>query len=217
MDAPHPWEQQYDEPPKAYRAFRAYLDMDRGARSVPAAYRLATGKPNAKQADGNWNHWAREFDWAARARAHDAHLDAARLKAEREAAMTLGERWARMRIDVAERAYRIVLQHLDQCEWLAKFPVVSQSKSQDGRTVTWEAIEPRFAQTSTLMLRNAYTTFRLAVEDIEAMTRAAVSTDARAPAGDAQARAAAELAEWQAVQRRNLEELSRIIDTPPTE
>ena len=72
-----PWEQLPDEPGPAFLAFSAFRDLG-PARTVVEAYRQSRGKPEAKQAPGTWNGWAKRFDWAARAHAFDAHLEAAR-------------------------------------------------------------------------------------------------------------------------------------------
>lgn len=68
------YEQLIEESDKAYAAFLVYRDMGR-KRSVPSAYRTATGRIQAKQANGQWNLWADKFTWRKRAEAWDRHLD----------------------------------------------------------------------------------------------------------------------------------------------
>lgn len=68
-----PWEPRPKESPQAYRAFVAYRDMPPNERTLLAAYRLATGHPDAKYPSGSWTKWSREWSWQERVMAWEAH------------------------------------------------------------------------------------------------------------------------------------------------
>jgi hypothetical protein len=69
-----PWDQQPDEPAKAYSRFLVYLGMG-PARSVHAAFRLVRPdtQGHKRSAPGAWHRAARRFDWERRAVAFDLH------------------------------------------------------------------------------------------------------------------------------------------------
>jgi hypothetical protein len=68
------WEQQADEPAKAYAAFCIYRDLGPAGRSLDKAYRVHTGRPDGS-ANGSWGTWSREFQWTGRAKAYDDYND----------------------------------------------------------------------------------------------------------------------------------------------
>ena len=86
-----PWEQQPNETDKAFDAFKVYRDLAPNKRSLAAtiAIILARDKaqnkpkksPNKIVVSGKYKNWAKKYNWPARVRAYDAHLD----QIEREA------------------------------------------------------------------------------------------------------------------------------------
>jgi hypothetical protein len=95
-----PWDQQQDEGPVAYKAFRRYLDMGSG-RTVVGAYRASRGpQPGGKGAvktSGRWNGWSTKHRWHDRAAAYDAKDNAIVEKARADVILTVAsDRAARM-------------------------------------------------------------------------------------------------------------------------
>lgn len=68
-----PWERMPDETPLAWSAFTRYRDMPK--RSLLDAYRLETGRIQARILTGQWSGWYRRFEWKARATAYDEYRD----------------------------------------------------------------------------------------------------------------------------------------------
>src|SRR5262245_48637686 len=91
------WEQQAEEPHRAFAAFVIYRDLPGPERSLPNAYRKGTGAPTKLKVSSQWRTWAERYHWEERARAYDRHLDYLRrhtmeqevVKAQAEHARTL--------------------------------------------------------------------------------------------------------------------------------
>lgn len=66
-----PWERRPDEGDKAWIAFVAYRDAGPG-RTIKAAT-AATGRPSASHRQ--LELWSSKFDWVARVRSYESHLD----------------------------------------------------------------------------------------------------------------------------------------------
>lgn len=77
-DDPRPWDRLDGEGPRAWEGFATYRGLGPG-RSIDAAYQQRTSRTG--RAAGHWNAWARDFRWVERARAWDAHQDAAATRA----------------------------------------------------------------------------------------------------------------------------------------
>ncbi len=75
------WERLEGEPSKAFAAFQVYLSMSRGERSIAAAYRQISGKPEAKGFPGYFGAWSGTWGWVERTSAYDDAQLALELKA----------------------------------------------------------------------------------------------------------------------------------------
>lgn len=93
-----PWDRREGESSRAYAAFVAYRDMG-AARSLDAVYRkLYKPQQSTGRAAGFINDWSADWDWVARARAWDDHVERARQDA------FIAESAARNRQHAAEAA-----------------------------------------------------------------------------------------------------------------
>jgi hypothetical protein len=79
------WERLENETDRAFEAFRTFLSLPTGDRTLVAAYRKFVGNPNASKVSDTWNEWARRYAWKERARAYDARIDRIRRNAMEEA------------------------------------------------------------------------------------------------------------------------------------
>ena len=97
-----PWERGYydteaeQETESAHAAFRAYLTLSQGDRSVDKAYRGTKKGPKGSQkgpggttkgprAPGRWKTWAKQWRWVERAKAYDAEMASVQAEAMRQA------------------------------------------------------------------------------------------------------------------------------------
>ena len=140
-DQPLPWERQPGETVKAFQAFRAYRDLEPRDRSVLAAYRLAKGKPTARQAAGIWNRWCAEHRWVERAHAYDLHREALE-RAARE------DMWRVRAAQVADTEWDLAQQLIARAQEMLRLPLVEQRLERDGRTIIvkptrWTAADVR--------------------------------------------------------------------------
>ena len=71
------WMRLPEESAQAYAAFRAYLDAGPGQRSIAQAYRQLKGMPDGApvKVPGYINAWTKQYSWAERAAAWDAHVE----------------------------------------------------------------------------------------------------------------------------------------------
>src|SRR5688572_10919483 len=75
------WDQLECETPRAYEAFRAYLNLGSG-RTLNGAYGATKGRPEGVgRASGNCVRWSRDHRWAERARAWDEYIAAREMEA----------------------------------------------------------------------------------------------------------------------------------------
>lgn len=102
------WEMLPGESPKAFAAFCRYRDLPAGERSVLAAYRLATGRLQARNPPGTWTGWSARHRWKERARGWDRHVDALVLHAHLERRAQI----ARDLLDSAEELSRRAFDRL---------------------------------------------------------------------------------------------------------
>lgn len=70
-----PWAKQADEVDEAYAAFRVYLELGQGKRSLEKAYRIHTGMKG--ETTGQYKRWFRNHRWYSRALAYDQRIDKA--------------------------------------------------------------------------------------------------------------------------------------------
>ena len=94
------WDRQAHESEPAYKAFLEFRDMGSG-RSIVEAYRRQKGKPNARQADGQWNRWVHKWQWEKRCVDWDRQLQKRR---DQETAKGAAQ-WERRRQQFLERAW----------------------------------------------------------------------------------------------------------------
>lgn len=73
----------------AYQAFLFYRDMG-PSRNVKEAFRQSSGNPDAKQANGSYNRWCKDFRWYERAVAFDAYQFDLKKAAEARAMIAAG-------------------------------------------------------------------------------------------------------------------------------
>ena len=66
-----PIEREADESVKAFDACVFYLKIPPTERTILKAYRLRSGRPDAKQTPSSWKKWFKEFDWPGRADKYD--------------------------------------------------------------------------------------------------------------------------------------------------
>lgn len=138
-----PWERREDESAPAFAAFVAFRDMEPAKRSLVDAYRIAKGKPEARQGPGTWNTWRHKFTWDARSAAWDDHLVAEELEAiaaqrRRDAAL-----WERRREKLRQDTHEISQALLRKAEDMLKYPLAQKTTttSEDGKTIT-TIVEP---------------------------------------------------------------------------
>ena len=98
------WLQQPDEPDGAYRAFKAYRNLPSRERSVLAAFRQETGRPDAAEPPGQWTGWAAQHGWVRRARSWDAEMERVQREAHLAEVAELGRRHARIARGMLDKA-----------------------------------------------------------------------------------------------------------------
>jgi hypothetical protein len=101
---PEPWEQQPQEPPKAFQAFTIYRNMPANERSV-----RKTAEKLGRYAS-YMEKWCSKWSWVERARAHDAFVD----KETRESAQREREIMVEMHIKAARAMITKALQGLQK-------------------------------------------------------------------------------------------------------
>jgi hypothetical protein len=75
------WDRLENEPERAYRAFRCFLNLPSGDRTLLEAYRRHVGNPEATKPSDTWSGWSSGFAWRERAAAYDDHLASVRREA----------------------------------------------------------------------------------------------------------------------------------------
>jgi len=90
MTTLQPWQQQPNETAKAFDAFKIYRDLPPSKRSLSAVVAIIAQNKGHKKGtkevviNGHYSRWQQGNNWVARAKAHDAHLDAIELAAFEE-------------------------------------------------------------------------------------------------------------------------------------
>lgn len=202
-----PWEQRPDESGRAYAAFVVYRDMG-AKRNVPDAYRQGTGRPQAKQASGVWNGWAKKYRWAERARAYDEHQAALRQKGIEQATVESGRAMAQIRDRCIREGLDRWQERLRQADMVSAMPPVQRTVAQGGQVVTYEAVDVLDRYRATMIgIRAQQALFDLLDRGLE-IERGTEAAQARA---DAEARPPGDPSEaerrgdaWRAGQRRKL-------------
>jgi hypothetical protein len=133
------WEQLEDETGTAFDAFKVFRDLG-VARTISEAYRLKTGRKQAKRASGQWLAWAKRFRWIPRAAAFDRHVAAIEAREEEKA---FGERrrlWVNRRTDIQDSAWSLAAELEKKAREILSLPVKetveTKTFSEDGKTVT---------------------------------------------------------------------------------
>jgi hypothetical protein len=124
----YPWDRQPKESEEAYAAFLTYRDMGDG-RTVVDAYRQSERKPNAKQADGTWNRWAKSFGWSGRASAWDNHLQHERDGVKAAEVRKLEQRRQQLKDYHWENATKLQ----EKLAQMLAFPVARREVERDGK------------------------------------------------------------------------------------
>lgn len=136
-----PWSQRPDESAKAFAAFEVYRELG-AKRTVPDAYRQSTGRPQAKQAGGSWNAWAKKYGWADRARAWDERQATTRTQAAVQETRRQGRKYAQIRDQVLQEGIERWRKRLRQSDIAADMPLTTQTVHRDGNTIVIEAVDP---------------------------------------------------------------------------
>jgi hypothetical protein len=109
-----PWHRQPGESMKAFHAFCHYRDLPMHDRSLDKAFRACqvaclkkSGDPQTiPRANKRWKDWRRQWNWEARAEAHDAEVaEAERVKRVKEIA-AMNERHAAIAARDAGQGHR---------------------------------------------------------------------------------------------------------------
>lgn len=66
-----PIERMEGESVKAFDACICYIKLPPNERSVLKAFKVRTGRSDAKQATSSWKDWSKQFDWKGRAERYD--------------------------------------------------------------------------------------------------------------------------------------------------
>lgn len=108
LEPPKPWEQQPEEPGNKFLAFCIYRDMgpartlrEAGRRWMPLTFSSSKHVQNGKDGRGQNQGslvatWARQFNWAIRARAWDMEMDRQRREAQVRAVQEMNAAQARL-------------------------------------------------------------------------------------------------------------------------
>lgn len=116
---PDPWEQQGDETPQAFAAFRRYRDAleDRAIRKVA---------DELGKSETLISRWSSRHGWVMRVRAYDAHLDAQRRRAQEKAIRDMADRHARLAMAMtgvaAQAMSRLQKRQAEDEEYIALGP-----------------------------------------------------------------------------------------------
>jgi hypothetical protein len=79
------WHQLDNESERAHQAFKVYMYLPPGERTLIAAWRRWGGNPESKREPPYFREWAAVHAWQERARAHDHHLELIRERGIEEA------------------------------------------------------------------------------------------------------------------------------------
>ncbi len=138
----HPWDRRDDETSPAYAAFRMYLELG-DDRTILRAYKRKVGDHPARP-NGTWLAWYTRHQWKSRAIAWDRHRASVRQTAidRREGGQAINwaderDAWAARQLDMAKRLGA-------QAEFVTRMPAVREVRHEDGRTVTYEAVDPKY-------------------------------------------------------------------------
>lgn len=152
------WEQLEDETGTAFDAFKVFRDLG-VARTISEAYRLKTGRKQAKRASGQWLAWAKRFRWIPRAAAFDRHVAAIEAREEEKA---FGERrrlWVNRRTEIQDSAWSLAAELEKKAREILSLPVKetveTKTFSEDGKAVSVTVIHKPLAGTFSEGIRAA--------------------------------------------------------------
>lgn len=109
---PESWQQQPGETGNAYRAFAIFRDLGR-TRSVGKAYRMYSGRPDAKLISSGFKKWRYKHHWDERAHAWDERTERAADQARMETVVTLARRQGEAEINWVEQRQKTREKELD--------------------------------------------------------------------------------------------------------
>lgn len=98
------WQQMPDETPRMYEYFRAYLDLGK-ERTILNAYRLVSGRRDAKAPTGWVGELSGRYEWRKRVRAWEDFNAALEIEAEEQALRERRAVWAGRKADAAAKTW----------------------------------------------------------------------------------------------------------------
>jgi hypothetical protein len=135
------WERLPGESLKAFNAFQTYLRLGQD-RAIDLAHATAKGpqsssKEKNQRASGHWFAWAEQFDWVARAGAHDDHIARAEFEAREGHVRALAAEWADREAEIREGGYNLARTFLERCKQMLEFPLEETTDvfEEGGRTI----------------------------------------------------------------------------------
>jgi hypothetical protein len=125
MSDPKPWERRDDETAKNFHAFRAYRDQ-------PASHRSIANVPAIIKKIPKYCHilekWSQKFDWVARAKAWDDHLDSIKVKSVEDEVAEMNKRHIQIAMLMQQKGVKL-LKKLDDAEYTSPSNVATMLKS----------------------------------------------------------------------------------------
>jgi hypothetical protein len=156
-DTPKPWLRRPGEPPRAYAAFKAYVELGE-KRSLDAVTAQLSGRSNERapsgpqagparerrpQASGRVKAWCREWSWVDRAAAFDAHMTAIRLEAAEKLERERAERLVRIRDEQVDKDVKHGQRLQEVGLYMVGFPVAKETIASGGKVTVIEPAPPR--------------------------------------------------------------------------
>jgi hypothetical protein len=106
MASPKPWERRSNESEQAFAAFRVYLEMPPGDRSIERQW-AGKGKGKSGLVPGRIWQWTMTHCWTERARAFDAYMHRIELEEKEKIARRNAAKWEQRREEQRELEYRL--------------------------------------------------------------------------------------------------------------
>jgi len=121
----HEWDRRDGETSRAYKCFSVFLNAG-AERSVRAAFRQVTGKPQAIQVSGAWNAWVLKFEWQDRAAAWDTHQQQLADDDRRKLARADEKKWAERRRALREEEFEVSRELVAKGRQILLLPILEQ-------------------------------------------------------------------------------------------
>lgn len=125
------WDQQPDEGAKAFAAFQIYADLPPDKRSLLAAARLYSKKPEMARVPGRISKWSVEYHWTERATMKDAWRQDLRRDEEVRAEQRRAEEWAARRIEVREQGWTLGLGLIERAAEILELPITKKTETEE--------------------------------------------------------------------------------------